>query len=46
MPMRCYKACEILADMSVRFVQFRELILAMEDKADASGGAAGISLCV
>ena len=44
--MRCDKACEILADMSARFVQFRELLLTMEDKADASGGAVRISLCV
>ena len=45
MPMRCDKAYEILADMSARFVQFREVLLAREDKADASGWAAEISLC-
>ena len=35
----------ILADISARFVQFREVLLAIEGKADASGWAADISLC-
>ena len=43
--MRCDKAYDILADMSARFVQFREVLLAIEGKADASGWAADISLC-
>ena len=45
MPLRCDKAYEILADMSARFVQFREVFFAIEGKADASGWAAEISLC-
>ena len=45
MPMRCDKAFEILADMSARFFQLREMLLTMKGKADANGWAAEISLC-
>ena len=45
MPMRYDKTFETLADMSARFVQFREVLLAMEGKANANGRAAEISLC-
>ena len=34
------KARKISADMSARFVQFREVLLAMEGKTDANGWAA------
>ena len=44
MPMRCDKACEILADKSARFVQFRKVLFAMKDNADANGWASKISL--
>ena len=45
MTMRCDKAYEILADINVRFVQFRQVILAMEGKADTNGWTVEISLC-
>ena len=45
MPTRCDRACEILADKSARFVQFRKVLFAMKDNADANGWASGISLC-
>ena len=45
MPMRCDKACEILADKSARFVQFRKVLFAMEGNADMNGWASEISLC-
>ena len=43
--MRCDKACEILADKSARFVQFRTVLFAMEGNADAKGWASEFSLC-
>ena len=42
--MRCDKACEILADKSARFVQFRKVLFAMKGNADANGWASEISL--
>ena len=43
--MRCDKACEILADKSARFVQFRKVCFAMEGNAFVNGWASEISLC-
>ena len=40
----CDKAREILAGTSTRFIQFREVLLAMEDKVDAKGLAAESTL--
>ena len=37
MLLRCDRAHEILADMSSRLVQFREMLPVMEGKADANG---------
>ena len=45
MSMRYDETFETLADMSARFVQFREVLFAMEGKAKANGRAAEISLC-
>ena len=43
--MRCDKVCEILADKSARFVQFRKVCFAMEGNAFVNGWASEISLC-
>ena len=45
MPMRCDNAREILVDMSAHFIQFREVLLAMEGKAEANGWAVQMSFC-
>ena len=42
--MHCGKACEILADKSARFVQFRKVLFAMEGNADANGWTSENSL--
>ena len=42
--MLCDKAREILPETSTRFVQFREVLLAIEGKADTNGLAAENSL--
>ena len=41
MTMRYGKAFESLADMSARFVQFRDVLLAMEGKANHEGLGSG-----
>ena len=40
----CDKAREIMADMSSRFIQFREVLLVIENKADANGLTKGNTL--
>ena len=40
----CDKACEILAETSSRFTQFREVLVAMEGKVDGYGLTAAITL--